>query len=459
VADQSPTLSRRGLLGAAAAGLVAAGAGAATAGCSPAPSTTAVSAPLTNGFATRRLRAGSRPFPTEPAGTDMLPKIRHVVVLMMENHSFDNYFGLLGRGDGFHLDASGAPTNANPASDGTSVTATHAPTVCQAHVRISQSWVASHTAWDHGANDGFARATGPDAMHYFTSEDLPFYHSLGRTFTLCDRWFASTMAQTYPNRRFLLAGSAFGLVDDSFPAGFDRNPRPGGFGTVFELLTHFGIDWKNYYSDLPSGFLFPYVTSLTRGGFAKVDHFLADAAAGTLPFFSLVDPNFGQSSEENPQDVRNGEAFSAQVIDAVLHSPAWSSTVLIWLHDEHGGYYDHVPPQPAVPPDAVAPNVAPDATYGDHYSFTGFRVPAVVVSPWSRRGYVSHVIHDHTSILKLVETKWNLPALSDRDANADNLLDTLDLGARRPPFAVPPTLAAPAGVGPSDVADCAAAAP
>ena len=448
-------LSRRGLLGAAVAGLAGAGA----AGCSGGSTTTSGVAALPSSIAgsgsVARFRAGSRPFPSRAAGIDMIPKIRHVVVVMMENHSFDNYFGVLGLGDGFRLDASGTPTNSNPAPDGTTVMATPAPSVCQAHVHVSQSWTASHTAWDHGANDGFVRATGPDPMHYFTPEDLPFYHSLGRTFTLCDRWFASTMAQTYPNRRFLIAGSAFGLVDDSFPPGFDRNPRPGKFGTVFEMLTHFGIDWKNYYSDLPSGYLFPYVTQVNPNGFAKVDRFFTDAAAGALPFFSLVDPHFGQSSEENPQDVRNGEAFAAQVVDAVLHSPAWPSTVLIWVYDEHGGYYDHVPPRAAVPPDAIAPNVPTDATYGDSYSFTGFRVPAVVVSPWSRRNYVSHVVHDHTSILKLIETKWNLPALSDRDANASNLLDTLDLGARRPPFLVPPALDAPAGVGPGDVAACA----
>jgi phospholipase C len=128
----------------------------------------------------------------------------------------------------------------------------------------------------------------------------------------------------------------------------------------------------------------------------------------------------------------------------------------VWLYDEHGGYYDHVPPQRAVRPDGIEPNVPDDELDGDLYSWTGFRVPAVVVSPWSRKDYVSHVAHDHTSILKLLETKWNLPALSHRDANASNLLDCLDLTARRPPFLTPPTLSAPVPVSAADVAACAA---
>ncbi len=129
------------------------------------------------------------------------------------------------------------------------------------------------------------------------------------------------------------------------------------------------------------------------------------------------------------------------MVNAVLSSPAWPRTVLVYTYDEHGGYYDHVPPPRAVRPDSIPPHVAPNDTYGDLYCYYGFRVPAVVVSPWARRNYVSHLVHDHTSILRLVETKWNLSALTHRDANATNLLDCLDLTAREPPFASPPSLA------------------
>jgi phospholipase C len=406
-----------------------------------------------------RFRAGSRPFPGLPPGRDMLPQVQHIVVLMMENHSFDNYFGMLGRGDGFRLGSDGRPLDSNPTTSGTAVRAYHAPSTCQANVEISQNWKVSHESWDGGRNDGFVRAKGKDPMAYFDESDIPFYYSLGRTFCLCDRWFSSTMGQTYPNRRFLMAGSAFGVVDDTFLSNAGTSPRPNGFGTVFDMLNHFGISWKNYYSDAPSSLLFPYLTSEpgNQARLVKVDELFSDARAGSLPSFSLVDPNFSTSSEENPQEIRSGEKFAASVIEAVIKSPAWRSTVLIWLYDEHGGYYEHVPPARAVPPDDIPPAVPSGELYGDTFTWTGFRVPAVVVSAWARKGHVSHVPYDHTSILKLLETKWNLPALSDRDANAANLLDTLDLSAHEPPFLTPPELTPAAPVSQAEVAACAAA--
>jgi len=455
-----PRLGRRTfLLG--AAGLGAAGTGVALAGCSGGLAAPRAGGPGTVPVLTKptvRFRAGHRPFPHRPAGTDMLPQIRHIVVLMMENHSFDNYFGMLGRGDGFTLGSDGRPTNANPGPGGSPVVAYPASSVCQDGVEVSQSWVVSHGSWNHGRNDGFVTAKGSnDPMAYFGQKDLPFYYSLGRTFPLCDRWFSSTMAQTYPNRRFLIAGSAFGLVDDSYPQA--TSYRPGGFGTVFELLDHYGITWRDYHTTLASGLLFPYLATSDAGNFKLIGQFFSDAASGRLPGFSLVEPNYQTGSEENPQDIQEGEAFAASVVDAVMRSPAWPSTVLVWLYDEHGGYYDHVPPVPAVPPDHILPDVPASELDGDHYSWTGFRVPAVVVSPWAKRDYVSHVVKDHTSILKLVETKWNLPALSDRDANATNLLDTLDLTARRPPFLVPPSLTAAPAVSAAEDALCQSLSP
>ena len=418
----------------------AAGAGAILAACGGSPSssttTTTPAGPTTN------RRAGQRPFPHKPAGTDMLPQFRHIVVVMMENHSFDNYFGMLGRGDGFHLDSNGHPTNSNPDASGKEVRVYHASSVCQANVHISQDWVVSHTSWAHGRNDGFIKAKAVDSMAYFDGTDLPFYYSLGRTFPLCDRWFSSVMAQTEPNRRFLMAGSAFGLVDDSFPPSAFHSYRPHGFGTVFEMLDHYSLPWRDYYSNLPSALYFPYLANTSAANFKKIDAFFSDAAAGTLPAFCLVEPDFNLSSEENPQDVRNGEQFTASVIDAVMHSPAWSETVLIWLYDEHGGYYDHVPPPRAIPPDDIPPAVPAGQSVFEGFARYGFRVPFVMVSPWSRPHHVSHHVYDHTSICALVEAKWNLPAMTFRDANARNLLDMLDLDGR-PAFLTPPSLAKP----------------
>jgi phospholipase C len=139
----------------------------------------------------------------------------------------------------------------------------------------------------------------------------------------------------------------------------------------------------------------------------------------------------------------------------VMASPQWPHTMLVWCYDESGGYYDHVPPPRAVRPDGVAPVLHAGDRPGSFNRY-GFRVPAGVVSPYARPDYVSHVVHDHTSVLKLVETKWNLPALTYRDANADNLLDTVDLSAP-PPFLTPPTLAA--APDPSILAGCQSTGP
>ena len=159
-----------------------------------------------------RRRPGSLPDPSTPAGTEHLPEIGHLVVLMMENHSFDNYLGMLGRGDGFTLDAHGRPKDANPDGDGNLVRAFHMPNACQLEDRPGQDWNRSHVSYAGGRNDGFVEASGPVAMGYWTDTDIPFYYALAKTFPLCDRWFGSCLGQTYPNRRFLMAGTAYGLV-------------------------------------------------------------------------------------------------------------------------------------------------------------------------------------------------------------------------------------------------------
>src|SRR4029079_2375009 len=140
-------------------------------------------------------------------------------------------------------------------------------------------------------------------------------------------------------------------------------------------------------------------------------------------------------------DIQLGEAYSASIVDAVMQSPCWSSTVLLFMYDEHGGYYDHVPPPAAYAPDDIPPDPTVAVQPGDFQRY-GPRVPAFVISPFAKRHHLSHVVHDHTSVLKLIETKFNLGALTYRDANASNLLDSLDLEGP-PAFIEPPTLPAP----------------
>lgn len=381
---------------------------------------------------------GSRPFRNLPEGTDTIPQIEHVVILMMENHSFDNYFGMLDPSVGFALDAAGKPTASCPDGMGQHIRAFHMPSACQQDTAPSQAWDASHTAYADGRNDGFVLGSGPVAMGYWDERDLPFYYSLARSYTLSSRWFGSTLCQTYPNRRFLMAATAGGITTTDSGA-LSAPPPPNG--TIFERLDAHGITWRDYASDLPGIAVIPAIRR-DRRTTANIATFMADAAAGTLPSVSFVDPPFaGTGSEENPQDIRIGERFASQIVSAVTSGPGWPRTLLVWLYDEHGGYYDHVPPPDAIVPDDIAP-MLPEGHAPGAYDRYGFRIPAVVVSPFAKPGYVSSVVRDHTSVLRFLERKWNLGALTLRDAAADDLTECLDLDAPR--LMTPPTLAPPA---------------
>jgi hypothetical protein len=174
---------------------------------------------------------------------------------------------------------------------------------------------------------------------------------MASTFPIADRYFCSAMAQTDPNRRYLIAGTSLGLIDDTFPSALPPN------GVIFQQFNKHGITWKDYYSTLPTlGVFLPLISDQTLvKGLAHIDQFYVDAAAGNLPSFSLVEPNYDEQSEENPQDIQFGDQFVGKVVNAVMSSPNWPKTMLIWNYDEHGGYYDHVPPPAAIPPDDVPP--------------------------------------------------------------------------------------------------------
>ncbi len=400
---------------------------------------------------------GSLPCPELPAGTDTIPQIEHVVVMMMENHSFDNRLGMLRRPgvDGFRLGRDGLPLATNPYASGQVQHAFRMPTTCQLNGHPAQDWLASHTQYAGGRLDGFVESgSGPVAMGYWNDADQPFYSSLYRHFPVADRYFCSVLGQTYPNRRYLLAATSIGQVNDTLPNLTDYPAN----GTIFDQLDAHGITWKDYFSTLPSVELFPPLYLKNNGTkVVPIADFFTDAAAGTLPGYSLVEPDYGTQSEENPQNIAVGEEFAASVINALINGPAWDRTLLLLTYDEHGGYYDHVPPPPAIPPDSIAPDVPAGESAYDGFGRYGFRVPFALVSPWARRHFVSHEVYDHTSILKLVETKWNLPALTYRDANAVAMLDMLDL--RRPSFATPPRLAPPLAVTDPSSLSCSVTGP
>ena len=430
--------TRRGLLKAGLAAGAVFGAGAWRSAGAPAGSAAAGGA---RRAAAALRQPGSRPYPGLAAGTDTIPQIKHIVVLMMENHSYDNHLGMLGRAgaDGFTL-SGGKPTAANPYPDGRIQHAFRMPTTCQQFGKPSQDWTDTHTQLDGGKLDGFVKSgSGPVSMGYWERADLPFYYSLASVFPVADRYFCSVLGQTYPNRRYLMAATSLGMINDGVP---DPLQYPAN-GTIFDRLHDAGVTWKDYFSVLsptPTMALFPPLLVKYPSHLAPVADFFSAAAAGTLPGFSLVEPNYGLSSEEDPQNITLGEQFAASVVNAVMNGPGWENTLLIWTFDEHGGYYDHVVPPAAIPPDSIPPATGSGPAYTGFAQY-GFRVPCAVVSPYARPDHVSHTVYDHTSICALLEAKWNMPALTRRDANAHPMLDMLDLS--KAAFRQPPKLAKP----------------
>jgi phospholipase C len=402
-------------------------------------------------------------------GTDTIPEIEHVVVLMLENHSYDNVFGMLGRepggrprGDGFALAGDGLPSATNPYPDGRLQRAFRMPTTCQFGSTPSQEWAASHNAYNNGAMDGFVRTTispftsqvvGAVAMGYWTADDLPFTYDLAGKFAIADRWFCSCLAQTDPQRRYLIAATSSGMTDDigTSPGGIvpDASLGAPANGTIFDRLEQAGISWADYDASFPTGTtmeLYPANdAAFSKSNAFPIDQFFTDARSGKLPSFSLLDPDYGTQSQENPQNIILGEAFLAKVVNALGASPLWPKTLLILTYDEHGGYYDHVPPPVALAPDAISPQVQPGESTYDGFARYGFRVPSALIGPYVKPGQVSSVVYDHTSILAFLERKWNLKAMTYRDANANDLTDFLDLDAikrRQPTFPELPRLAA-----------------
>ena len=267
----------------------------------------------------------------------------------MENHSFDNYLGMLparghGGADGFTT-AGGVPTNSNP-TRAAHAWVTRASSMCQP-VDVTQAWNATHQEIDGGRMDGFA-AIDAGQMLYWDQPDIPFYYSLcASTFTLANRWFCSAPCQTYPNRRFLIAGTSSGVIATTtstittYPAN----------GTIFDRLHAYGISWKDYFTDLPQAAIIFDTVLKYAGNLAPIADFFADCAAGTLPSVSFVDPEFGlagdvapsfsptpmpipgvpalgnqiatqSGDEENPADITIGETFVAKVVeDAIARRP------------------------------------------------------------------------------------------------------------------------------------------
>ncbi len=352
--------------------------------------------------------------------------IRHVIVFMQENRSFDHYFGRMTEYghpvDGFPRDFH------NPIPGGGTATVAHSPTTCITP-DLHHGWSMMHDQYDHGRLDHFysnaaANGNGRRALYWLDQRDIPFYYWVYSHFAMADRHFSSVMGPTWPNRDYLYAATSDGVTN--------TDERIIHVRTIFDALQTAGISYREYTpGHVRSGSVgrtgsSPGVTPLTR--------LFTDLADGTLPRVSFVDVS-GDQDEHSVADVQIGEAFFRRLVIALFHSPQWPSTALFYTYDEAGGFFDHVPPPTACVPDGRAANA--------DFDRMGFRVPLLVVSPWARPGHVSHLVHEATSITRFIELLFDLPALTDRDANSDALLDMFDFD--HPALMTPPSGAPASG--------------
>jgi len=369
-------------------------------------------------------------------GDDGPVGITTYVFLMMENRTYDNVFG--GRsleglpGDGLRAGLT------NPDADGNPV----APYVPSALEMCTDGdpphgWDSSHAQWNNGAMDGFVRAHqsghpgAKDPMQYLTREQQPVSWALADAYTTCDRWFASVMGPTLPNRAYWLAGTSLGhrANDGVLDAVAGGSPVP----TIFNRLDDVGVDWTNYFGNLSIVSILgdggPYDLRLDerrnrirRYGDAQygAGQFFSDAAAGKLPPVVYIDPAFYENDDHPPIHPIMGQELIASVYTALATSPQWKNCLLVITYDEHGGFYDHVPP-PTVTDDTLE-------TYGvDGFQQLGFRVPTMVIGPYVKQGYVSSVQYDHTSALKHLQNTFGFEPLTTRMAMANDLSDCIDM--------------------------------
>ena len=369
--------------------------------------------------------------------------IWHVVILMQENRSFDHLLGRLhgaGQADTEAIPADYA--NRHASAPYAPVTPFHAATTCLG-ADPEHQWSAVHIGLDrresptpHYAMDGFVASaessTWPDTdgafvMSYYDATDLPFFYWLANTFALRDRHFAPLATGTFPNRDFLLLGTNAGVEDtwNIYP--------PLGIPSIFQRLHAKQVDghsltWKIYSDGDPlSGTL--GLTSASAGVYSEAE-FIADLDSGHLPNVAFVDGRDlavdanPETDLHPPSDLQVGEAWLRNIYQRAIRSPQWMRTALIWTTDEAGGFADHVAP----PLTACAPS---DSEADQRYRQPGPRVPFVLVSPWARRHFVSHVVSDHVAITRFLETIFDLPAMTARDANSDALLELFDFSCGR----------------------------
>jgi phospholipase C len=365
--------------------------------------------------------------------------IDHIVVVTMENRSFDHMMGWVPGAEGMQAGL----TYTDEA--GVAFPTRHAPLIGDpperdfqgcGHPDPDHSYDGGRVQFNGGACDGWLRAdddtttTDDYPIWYYTDADLQFFAGAARDWTICDQYFSSIMGPTFPNRIFSHCAQT-----DRIENSFELSTLP----TIWDRLAERRVSAGYYFSDVPFLALWgPKYQPISH----RLSTFFEHCRTGRLPEVSYVEPRFlgeneGLSNDDHPHaDLRNGQAFQNSIYEAVASSRHWKNTMIVFQYDEWGGFFDHVAPSTAPISDidraAGYTDHAPDAPGG----LRGFRVPAIIMSPFAQRGHVAHTVFDHTSVLRFIEWRWKLDPLTERDATAANLAEALDFSSR--------SLAAPA---------------
>jgi phospholipase C len=316
----------------------------------------------------------------------------------------------------------------------------------------------------------FNDVTGQRSMGYYDGSDLNYYYYMASNFATSDRWFSPVMTRTPPNRMYMIAATSQGHAYE-----LRANSTLLTAKTIFEQMQDAGITWKIYVHPGANGcdtatclFQLSYIQNFTYGqtilsqfpqNIVPDSQFIFDAQNGTLPQVAMIEPPSEVGLDEHPADfdanppccsVQAGANYVSSLVSALMNGPSWKDSIFVLTYDEFGGFYDHVPPQPAASPDGIKPSdLLPGVgtTPGDvctsttgptcDFVYTGYRIPLVVISPFTKKHYVSHTVADYTAILKLIETRFKLNSLTKRDAAQMDMTEFFDFV--NPPWVTPPS--------------------
>jgi phospholipase C len=404
------------------------------------------------------------PPPPPPPVVGSLKDVNHIIYMLQENRSFDHYFGQLNTyriSQGLGPDVNGTPSNASQLSYDKTTTFTpfHMNSLCVED--LSSYWNESHNDRNHtdptsatATMDGYAHAAGGNSrnsavgydfngqrvMGYYDDSDLPYYYFMATQFAMSDAWFSPVMTNTPANRLYAMAATSHGVVNK--PLTQINIP------TIFDRLDAAGISWKNYVPDFPNGSSlkpFPIYSKSLNSKIVPMSEYFTDLQNGTLPQVAFIDRDSKSGLDEHPGGVQiqRGAAYVAKIINALMTSSSWQDSIFFLSYDEGGGFFDHVPPAQMPSPDGIPPVLGSNDTCTQttgpacDFVYTGFRLPNFVVSPFSKAHYVDHTPMDTTAILKLIEMRFGLKALTARDAAQPDITYFFDFTNK--PNLTPPT--------------------